>query len=380
MAIESLVLFAVGLILLVKGADFFVDAAAKIAKIIGVSDLVIGLTIVSIGTSLPEITSSILAAFSGAPALAIGTIVGSNIANVALMVGIIAVFFGKIELEKKGLERDVFIMILISVLFFYFSIDGVISKTEGVIFVSLFIGYTLFLLGFMKRFEETFKYNRFMKSFLGTEKFSIFNIKTYFRIMRAGIDPATYKKLIKPAEDPFEEKIGRRIDSGEKTEAKNIFKKELISSFFNQLVVLIFGAVAIVFGAQILVDGAIGLAEFIGVPESIIGLFLVGVGTSLPELGVSLSAIKKGMTNILLGNIIGSNISNILLVTGTTSVISILHFSFSEVFIPMFFMLSTAFLLGLFIWKKNSITRLAGISFLLLYCLFIYFSAILPLL
>ena len=379
MAIESLVLFAVGLILLVKGADFFVDAAAKIAKIIGVSDLIIGLTIVAIGTPLPEITSSVLAALSGAPALAVGTVVGSNIANVALMLGIIAVFFGKIKLAKKGLERDVFIMLLITVLFFYFSIDGIISKTEGLIFVSLFIGYTLFLLGFMKRFEEIFSYDRFFNSFLGTEKFSLFNIKMYFQIMRAGIDPKTYQKLIRPAEDPFEEKLGKRIDSGEKTEAKKIFKKELISSFLNEVIVLIFGAVAIVFGARILVDGAIGLAEFIGVPESIIGLFLVGIGTSLPELGVSISSIRKGMTSILIGNIIGSNIANILLVTGTTSVIATLHFSFPEVFVPMFFMLSISTILGLFIWKNYAITRLAGFSFLLIYCLFIYFSAIVPL-
>jgi len=373
MALEALFVFAFGLLLLIKGADFFVDAAAKIAKLIGVSDLVIGLTIVAIGTSLPEIAASVFAALGGEPGLAIGTVIGSNIANIALVMAIVAIVFKKIQVEKKALEKDVFVMLLVSVLFFYFSVDGKVSFNEGTILVGIFVVYTLFLLGFMKRFERIFHYERFLEQFFGTEKFSVFNVKTYLQIMKAGIDPATYRVLLGLHDDRFEEKLGKRIGKGEKSEAKQIYKKEFFSSIFNQGIILIFSGIAIYYGALILVDGAIGIANFLGIAKSTIGLFLVAIGTSLPELGVTLSSARKGYSGILIGNIIGSNIANILLVVGTTSVISVLVYPFSMIFIPMFFMLSISFILALFIQRNYDIDRLAGFLFLAVYVVFVYY-------
>ncbi|MAG18349.1 MAG: hypothetical protein CL944_02660 [Candidatus Diapherotrites archaeon] len=376
MPLESILLFIVGTILLIKSADFLVDAAAKIAKLLGVSDLVIGLTIVSIGTSLPEIASAIFAAFSGEPSLAIGTVIGSNISNIALILGITIFIAGTIKVDKKALEKDLFIMLMVSVLFFYFSLDGLISSLEGAILVVLFVLYMMFLFGFMKRFEKIFSYDRFLKQFFGTEKFSVFNLKTYFKIMQAGIDPSTYRRLLGFDGKQFTEKIGTRIDKGEKAEAKKLFGKEFFSSLINQLIILVISALGVVYGAQILIEGAIGLASFFDIPSSVIGLFLVAIGTSLPELGVTISSARKGYFDILIGNIIGSNIANILLVIGTTSVISALSFSFAEIFMPMFFMLTISLVLGFSIHRNYDINKAEALLFMVLYAAFAYITYI----
>ena len=374
MAIESIIIFVAGLFLLIKGADFFVEAASKIAKIIGVSDLAIGLTIVAIGTSLPEIASSIFAALSGEVNLAIGTVVGSNIANLSLVMAIAAIIFGRVQVEKKALEKELFIMLMVSILFYYFSFDGEISKEEGLLFLGLFVIYSFFLLGVMKKLASALPYERFMEAFLGTEKFSIFNAKMYFQIMKAGIDPATYKKILGLEEEEiFEEKLGKRIDKGEGVEAKEIYKKKLFGSLFNQTIYLIIGGVSIIFGAQILVDGAIGVATVFGVPSGTIGLFLVAIGTSLPELGVSLSSVKKGYAGIFIGNLIGSNISNILLVVGTTSLISPFVFVFEAVSVPFFFMLLVSALLAVFIQRDFDINKEIGYIFLTIYAIFVFY-------
>ncbi|MCR4335945.1 MAG: calcium/sodium antiporter [archaeon] len=374
MALESVLLFAIGIILLIKSADFFVDAAAKVAKLLGISDLVIGLTIVSIGTSLPEIVSSLFAAFEGAPDLAIGTVVGSNIANIALILGFTALFVGTIKVDKKALEKDLFIMLMVSAMFFYFAIDGVISFFEGTIFVVLFAFYMLFLFGILKKFESIFSINRFLKQFFGTEPFQVFNLKTYFRIMQVGIDPATYKKILGFDGNKFEEKIGKRIDSSEKTEAKNIFSNEFLSVFINQAVILVISGAGVIYGAQILIDGAIGIANFFNISSSLIGLFLVAIGTSLPELGVTISSARKGYFDILIGNIIGSNISNILLVIGSTSVLSTLVFSFSEILVPMFFMLFISAVLWFAISRNHDINKAEASLFLVIYAAFVFIT------
>ena len=378
MAIESIIIFAGGLFLLIKGADFFVDAASKIAKIIGVSDLAIGLTIVAIGTSLPEIASSIFAALSGEVSLAMGTVVGSNIANLSLVMAIAAIIFGRVQVEKKALEKELFIMLMVSILFYYFSFDGEISTQEGLLFIGLFVIYTFFLLGIMKRLGAALPYERFMRAFLGTEKFSIFNAKMYFQIMKAGIDPETYKKLLGMRDDGvkddgFEEKLGKRIDKGEGTEAKEIYKKKLVGSFLNQLVYLALGGIGVIYGAQILVEGALGVATFFGIASGTIGLLLVAIGTSLPELGVSLSSVKKGYAGIFIGNLIGSNISNILLVVGTTSLVSPFVFVFEAVSVPFFFMLFVSVLLAVFVQRDFDITKKMGFIFLTIYAIFVFY-------
>lgn len=374
MAIESVIIFAAGLFLLIKGADFFVEAASKIAKIIGVSDLAIGLTIVAIGTSLPEIVSSIFAALSGEVSLAIGTVIGSNIANLSLVMAVAAIIFGRVQVEKKALEKELFIMLMVSILFYYFSFDGEISKGEGLLFVGLFVVYTFFLLGVMKKLAGALPYERFMKAFLGTEKFSIFNAKMYFQIMKAGIDPVTYKKILGlEEEEVFEEKLGKRIDKGEGVEAKQIYKKKLFGELMNQMIYLVIGGIGILYGAQILVEGALGVATFFGIQSGTIGLFLVAIGTSLPELGVSLSSVKKGYAGIFIGNLIGSNISNILLVVGTTSLIAPFVFVFETVSIPFFFMLLVSALLAIFIQRDFDINKEIGYIFLTIYAIFVFY-------
>ena len=372
--LEFILLFAGGLALLLKGSDFLVEAAAKIAKIFGVSDIIIGLTIVSIGTTLPEATSSLVAGFAGKPELAMGTITGSVIANIALILAIAAVISGKIVVERKAVEKSLFILLASSVLFFYFSLDNVFSFSEGIVFLALFAFYLALVFGFLKRASFILDYEGFIKNFFDTAKFGIFNAKTYFQVMRAGLDPKTYRDILSMHVWPFEHELGKTIERAEDKKAKEIFRKSFISSLFNQLLFLALGVLGIFYGSHMLVDGSIGLARSFNVPESIVGLFLTAIGTSLPELGIAVTAARKNFTGILLGNAIGANISDLLLVGGITAVFSTFSFNAAAFILPFFFMIMLVAALNLFAHLNYSVNRLSGAMLLALYALFAYYA------
>ncbi len=372
MLLEFIVMFIFGLILLVKGSDYFVESAAKIASILGISPFIIGLTIVAIGTSLPEMAASIMAVLNGSPELAVGTVIGSNISNIALILGFSALFSSGLIVKKRVLEKDVFMMFMVSLLFFYFSVDGIISFSEGLIFLFGFFFYMIFLIGVAKKFSFLFDFDNYLNAFFGTKKFEVFNLQNYIEIMKAGINPATYKKILSLHTASFKKEFGEKIDTSEKKEAKEMYKEKLFASIAKESAVIIIAGAGIVFGAKILIDGAIGAALLIGIPESFVGLVFVAIGTSLPELGVSISSAKKGFHEILVGNIIGSNISNILLVIGSASLFAPVSFSVSAMFFPFLFMIAVTLILMVFIYQNLCIARFAGIILLFIYALFIY--------
>lgn len=253
---------AVGLTVLVAGAEFMVRGAVRLAASFGVSSLIIGLTVVAFGTSAPELAVSVRAAVDGKSDLAVGNVVGSNICNVLLILGLSAMIT-PLLVKHQLIRFDVPLMIGVSVLFLLFSLDLNISRFEGGLLFAGICAYTLFLLRFG-----------------GKESAAVIE---------------EYEKEFGPRPPPR-----RWLD----------------------FVLLIGGLGMLVIGSQSIVDGAVGIARWLGVGELIIGLTIVAVGTSLPEVATSVVAAFRGERDIAVGNVVGSNLFNILSVLGLTGLVA----------------------------------------------------------
>lgn len=305
----AIVLLVAGFVLLIKGADWFVDGAAGIAARFGIPQLVIGLTIVAMGTSAPEAAVSITAAMSGNAGITIGNVIGSNILNVLLILGVTAVIT-TVAVQKSTVKWEMPFMHLITIVLAVLGFTGgEIVLWEGVVLWALFLVY----LGYL------------------------------FRMAKNG-----------------------NADEEDEMEMRPLWK---------QLLMLVVGIVCIVYGSDLTVDNATILAEAFGMDDRLIGLTIVAFGTSLPELVTSITAAKKGKADIAIGNIVGSNIFNILFVVGTTALITPVAFK-------MGFLIDSAVSLiaGLVLWfgvmKEKKLKRPVGIVMLLAYAVyFVYLLA-----
>jgi len=306
-----------GLALLIKGADVFVESAVRIAEKLKVSELIIGLTLVSVGTSLPELAASVLATYRGTPGLAVGNVVGSNIANIGLILGLSAVIL-HFKTNERILKRDGYIMMFASVLAYAFLVDRVITRGEGFFLFLFFVAYMVFL------FEEKPKY-------YGLQSFIVY----FFKL--------EYLKTIGRA--------GRPRDREDREKGKG---------YTRDIVLLMVGVIGVVYGADFTVKGAVALATELGIPDTIIGLTVIAFGTSLPELGVSLSAARKKRGAILVGNILGSNTSNILLILGVSSMINPVTVTGLTLYYSLPYMLLISLLLLLFLRTDWRIKKSEG--------------------
>lgn len=307
-------LIVVGLVLLVKGADFFVDGAAGIAGKCRISPLVIGLTVVAFGTSMPELAVSVTSAATGSTDLSIGNVVGSNIANILLILGVSALVC-KLPVRRASLVLDIPVLLIASALLIGLGIwGGALEWWDGLIFLAVFAVYMVILMR-------------------GARK-----------------DPPI----------PEEEKIPKS-----RLGIWYAHKKE--RTWF--LVVLtVLGLGMVVGGGTLLVEGAKYVARAAGMSERVIGLTVVAVGTSLPELVTSVVAASKKQTDIAVGNIIGSNIFNILLIVGVSSLVAPLEFRMTDNLIDALVALTAAVLLyWLAMFDKHRLGKAAGIVFLLGY-------------
>jgi cation:H+ antiporter len=309
--ITDLIFIGIGFVLLWKGSDFFVKASAEIAKKVGVSDLVIGLTLVSASTSLPELMVSVIASFRGAGGIAVGNVVGSNITNIALILGI-CMILEAYSVEPLVLRWHGSGLFLVSSLFIIFVL-GDVSRTEGVILFSLFFVY-LWALSKEKH-----------------SKREIMEISSEVAAMRAG--------------------------RGWKTAIE-----------------FVIGGIAIFIGARLLVNSAVHIAEALHVCESAIGATIVAFGTSLPEFAVSLRALKEGYEQIMVGNILGSNIFNILLVIGASAMVSPLVLDTNLLYFNIPLMMGVTVLLLAFMKMRYQLERWQGMLFVMLYIFFIFYN------
>ena len=299
-----------GLVLLVKGGDWLLEAAVALSIRLSIPKIVIGMTVVSFATSAPELIVSVKSALMGHPDLAVGNIVGSNLANLALVLGIV-ILIEPIIVTKNFFTKDWPIMFLSTIIFYFFiKSNGDLTFNEGFILFSLLIVVLIFLLFIQKN-----------------------NI----------------------------------IDDGNLV-SKISDKKVIISLFFG-------GSFALWLGSEILIKGAISLAQDIGVSERIISISIISIGTSIPELSASLVAIFKKEKAISLGNLIGSNIFNILAVMGITAMIQPIVFFDQNLiesdFLWMIF-ISVLILPLAFIPKRMKLGRFEGAILLCCYAIFIY--------
>lgn len=293
-------LLAVGFVMLIKGADWFVDGASKIADRFGIPQLVIGLTIVAMGTSAPEAAVSITSALKGSAGITIGNVVGSNIMNVLVILGLTAVIRA-IAVKKSTIRYEIPFTIGITVVLAVLGLaDNTVSRLDGVILWVLMIVYLLYLL-----------------------------------------------RMAKKGQDVLE-------DVPELTE-KDTLPRMILS--------ILIGGALIVWGADVTVDAATELALIFGMSDRLIGLTIVAFGTSLPELVTSVTAAVKGKADIAVGNIVGSNIFNILFVVGTTALITPVVYS-ANFLVDSIVAVATMVLLLICVLPKKKLGRLGGVVML----------------
>ncbi|MDE6662024.1 MAG: calcium/sodium antiporter [Lachnospiraceae bacterium] len=300
----QLVLLVVGFVMLVKGADLFVDGASKVAERFGIPQLVIGLTIVAMGTSLPEAAVSTSAALKGSAEITIGNVVGSNIMNILLILGITSVI-SPLAVQMSTIKYEIPMVIGASVLLAFLGLyDGTVARLDGIILLVGMVCYLLYLLKMTKNEQQTAE-----------------------------------------AEDKENE------------------KKDSIALL---LLFIVVGGIMIVWGSDITVDAASILAAMFGMDERIIGLTIVAFGTSLPELVTSATAAIKGKADIAVGNIVGSNLFNILFVVGIAGVITPVIYE-SKFMVDTIVCIATAVLLWLCVIRTKKLKRHGGVILLICY-------------
>ncbi len=331
--ITELALFVGGLILLVVGSDKFIESGSRIAKKLGISEFIVGLTLIAVGTSLPELASSIVAALKGSSGIIVGNLVGSNIANIGLVVGICALI-SAIRTHETMLKRDGYMMLCISVIFVLLALNGIVNYVEGLVLLTVYFTYVLFLVESKETLKKKFHFKEFVTYFLR------------FKFIRTALNIP-------------------KNNSREGMRGEGLAKEFIISAI---------SLAALVYGAKLLVDNSLYFSKMWGVSETFTGLALIAVGTSLPELAVSISAVRKGYNEILIGNIIGSNIANLSLVFGISSLFAPVRIAASSLYylIPAMLIFSVLFLL--FIKEEWRINRKQGAVLLAGYVLFILFA------
>ncbi|WP_053361517.1 calcium/sodium antiporter [Bacillus sp. FJAT-27251] len=310
------ILLIVGFVLLIKGADYFVEGASNIAQLLKVPPILVGLTIVAFGTSAPEATVSIIAALEGSSDVSLGNVVGSNILNITLVIGITAII-NPLKVESETIRKEIPFTLLASIVLWVFISDAalqnlgtnLITRSEGIILL-------LFLSIFLYYIYEVARNSR--------------------------------------SSDSVEEVQNRDITWG-----KN-------------LVFTVGGMAAIIFGGDMVVDNATQIALSIGMSETLVGLTIVAIGTSLPELVTSITAALKKQTEIALGNIVGSNIFNILFVLGTSATIAPLAVD-NRIFTDVVCMIILTVVLLIFSRTKYKISKVEGAVLVAIYTAYLIY-------
>lgn len=300
-------LFALGLVALLVGGEFLVRGASGLARRMNLSPMVIGLTVVGFGTSAPELLVSVQAALAGQPGLAIGNVLGSNIANILLILGTSAAI-AALVIPLRSVWRDLGIMLLATAMVWFMLLDGTISRFDGIVLIFGLIGFlaSAFLLG----------------------------------------EP----------EVPDEDAVP--------------------SSLPLAIVMTLGGLVALVIGARLLVDSASEIARTFGVSEAVIGLTVVAVGTSLPELATSVIAALRRQTDIAVGNVIGSNIFNVLAILGITALISPIPADPRFASVDMVWVAGASVLLVAMAFGLRGVPRWAGFALLATYAVYVGLTAL----
>lgn len=302
--IENIILLVIGFFLLVKGADFLVSGASSVAKKFHIPSLVIGLTIVAVGTSMPELVVSTFSALEGHSDISMGNVVGSNMVNLLFILGLCAAI-KPLEFKKQTKFIENFIAIFATIILFVFSYNNVVSRVEGTILIACCLAFIA--------------YNIFM--------------------------------AIK--------------HKGEENEESEEIK---VMPVWKSCIYIVLGIVALKFGGDFVVEGASAVATMMGISERIIGLTIVAFSTSLPELITSVTATRRGEVDLGIGNVLGSQIFNIFLIIGLSAIITPITYETSYNFdLTLLLISSILFAIFPFVGEKDKMTRTEGIVFMVIY-------------
>ena len=298
----------IGIVLLIKGADWLVDGAVSIALRLGISKMIVGLSIVAFGTSLPELVASLVSVFKGYTSVTISNVVGSNIANISLGLAIAALFV-PIPIKKQTVRVEMPFMLISTFAFTsLFLKDYKIVLNYGIVFLLFMIIYIYYLV-------------------------------------------TSAKEIV---EEEFQEEVKGR-------------KNTLIS-----LLLVLIGVIGVSVGGEMTIRNVVKIADYFNLSQTFVGLTIVAIGTSLPEIVVSIISTIKGEGEILVGNIVGSNIFNILLILGISSLFGTLVVDVENFTLDLIIVNSLSVLLFLFSLLRKKISKIEGITFLLIYSYYVY--------
>lgn len=304
----------VGFVLLIKGADLFVEGSSSVAKIFKMPTVIIGLTIVAMGTSAPETSVSISAALQGANEIAVSNVVGSNFFNLLVVVGVCALL-QPINITKSLIKRDYPYSIFATVLILAFLVIGLfvsgqpqLTRIDGIILLAAFVFYLVILI-----------------------RFTLISIAT-----------------------------------GHKVDVEEVKTRSLPVS----IIFIVIGLAGVIYGGDFVVNSATAIAKTFGMSNTLIGLTIVAIGTSLPELVTSIVAAKKGEADLALGNVIGSNIFNLLLVLGISSTVHTIKVEFDSIIDTSLLLIVNVVVLAIVLKKKSSIGKGVGVFMILMYVVY----------
>jgi cation:H+ antiporter len=318
MSLLTLLLFAAGIVLLISGAELLVRGASRLAVSMGVTPLVVGLTVVAFGTGSPELAVGVQASFAGQADITIGNVVGSNIFNVLLVLGLSALV-APLIVSQQLVRLDVPLMIIVSFAMLLMALDGLIDRADGAVLIAASVGYTILLIRISRREAAAVQHE--------------------------------YDKAYGPV-------AGRDV-----------------GRWPMHVLLVLLGLALLVVGSEWLVDGAVAIAGALGVSELIIGLTVIAAGTSLPEVATSIVAGLRGERDIAVGNVVGSNIFNILVVIGATSIVAPggLHVAPAAINFDMPVMIAAAVLCLPIFFVDHRIGRWEGGLFLSYYVFYTFY-------
>lgn len=318
----EILLIIPGVFLLMKGADYFVDSASALSKKLKVTPIVIGLTVVAFGTSAPELSVNLMAAFNNNTDIAFGNIVGSNIANILLILGVSATL-SKLSVHSNTVWKEIPFSLLAALLVLIFSVQSLLDS---------------------RNLNVNFSQNNIIGEITLTHGIVLLFIFVIFLYYTFGIAKNS------------NEDINGEIES---------------MSYIKSISIILLSLATIVLGGKLTVDSAVTMAKLFGISESLIGLTIVAVGTSLPELITSIVAAKKGQADLAIGNVIGSNIFNIFFILGITSTVKnipVSTYGLIDIFVLVGVTVYT--FLSLFIFEKHKLGKFEGLSLILIYIIY----------
>lgn len=331
--LKSIIILIIGFVLLIKGADFFVEGSSAVAKRLRIPSMIIGMTIVAMGTSLPECAVSVTASIAGNNTLAISNAIGSNIFNLLVVCGVCTLFV-PLTVQKSTLQKEFPLSIICAGLLLILGYLGMtLGRVDGLFLLIIFAAYLLWMIQSVKKARQ---------------------------------------QSLSDNSNPGSTVSGTTLSD---EEIEQVTSNINLLPVWKCIVYIAGGMIAIKYGGDFVVDGASTIASSLGLSPTLIGLTIIAMGTSLPELVTSIVAAKKDEVDMALGNVIGSNIFNILLVLGVAAVISPVGF-IMENMIDIVFLIIVSCITLVFAWTSKQLNRKEGIAMLVIYAAYMVYICI----